>query len=205
MPSSLAIFDMDGTLTRPHLDFDAIRAEIGLPPGPILESVNALPHGSPERARAEAILHRHEDEAAQASELQPGAQDVLDQIRRADWLIALMTRNSRHATRIVCRRHELTFDFIRTREDGPTKPSPEPIFDICRALGCRPADAWSIGDFHFDILCGRAAGARTVLFWEFETPPPEWASLATHVISRLSELPRIFLVAGGQVPITNRG
>lgn len=189
--TSLAIFDMDGTLTKPHLDFDAIRAEIGLPPGPILESVAALSHGSDERARAEVILHRHEDEAARASELQPGVHDVLDEIRRAGWRIALMTRNSRHATNIICRRHELTFDFIRTREDGPTKPSPEPIFDICRALECRPADAWSIGDFHFDILCGHAAGTRTVLFWEFETPPPEWATLATHVISNLCELPRV--------------
>jgi len=191
MMSSLAIFDMDGTLTRPHLDFDAIRAEIGLPPGPILESVSVMPFGSAERERADAILHRHEDEAARASELQPGVHDVLDQLRRAGWRIALMTRNTRHATDIVCRKHELSFDHIRTREDGPTKPSPKPILDICRALDCRPADAWSIGDFHFDILCGHAAGTRTVLFWEFESPPPEWATLATHVITSIRSLPHI--------------
>lgn len=191
MQRSLAIFDMDGTLTRPHLDFDAIRAEIGLPPGPILESVIAMPLGSAERERADAILHRHEDEAARASELQPGVHEVLDALRRAEWRIALMTRNSRHATEIVCRKHELAFDIIRTREDGPTKPSPEPIFDICRALDCRSADAWSIGDFHFDILCGHAAGTRTVLFWEFESPPPEWATLATHVIGSLADLSRV--------------
>ena len=191
MSPSLAIFDMDGTLTRPHLDFDAIRVEMGLPPGPILESVIAMPNGSAERERADAILHRHEDAAARASELQPGVHEVLDALRRAGWRIALMTRNSRHATQIVCGKHELAFDHIRTRDDGPTKPSPEPIFDICRALGCRPADAWSIGDFHFDILCGHAAGTRTVLFWEFETPPPDWAKLATHVISTLSALPPI--------------
>jgi len=189
MPSSLAIFDMDGTLTKPHLDFDAIRAEIGLPAGPILESIVHLKGA--ERERAEAILHRHEDEAARASDLQPGAHEALECIRRAGWLIALMTRNTRHATDIVCRKHELIFDHIRTREDGPTKPSPEPIFDICRALSRRPADAWTIGDFHFDILCGHAAGTRTVLFWEFAAPAPDWAEIATHVISHLRDLPGV--------------
>lgn len=189
-PESLAIFDMDGTLTRPHLDFDRIRAEIGLSPGPILESVAALPPGQ-ERERAEAILHRHEDEAARASELQPDAREVLAILRHAGWLTALMTRNSRHATKIVCDKHGLAFDHIRTREDGPTKPSPEPIFDICRALDRRSADAWTIGDFHFDIVCGNAAGTRTVLFWEFETARPPWAASATHVISSLRELPRV--------------
>ena len=33
------IFDMDGTLTKPCLDFDAIRAEMGLSGEPILEAM----------------------------------------------------------------------------------------------------------------------------------------------------------------------
>ena len=37
------IFDLDGTLTEPVLDFDAMRAEIGLPEGvPILEHIDGL-------------------------------------------------------------------------------------------------------------------------------------------------------------------
>ena len=57
----MVIFDLDGTLTVPALDFDAIRAEIGLPPGPILESLERLSQA--ERRRAEEILHRHESVA----------------------------------------------------------------------------------------------------------------------------------------------
>ena len=38
------VFDMDGTLTIAQHDFDAIRAELGLPEGlPILESLEKLP------------------------------------------------------------------------------------------------------------------------------------------------------------------
>ena len=39
MGRSAVIFDLDGTITRPFLDFDAIRREMGLPHGlPILEA-----------------------------------------------------------------------------------------------------------------------------------------------------------------------
>ena len=36
------IFDLDGTLTEPVLDFDAMRAEIGLTGGTILEQLEQL-------------------------------------------------------------------------------------------------------------------------------------------------------------------
>ena len=38
------IFDLDGTLTVPELDFAAIRAEMGIAEGPILEELE-LPNG----------------------------------------------------------------------------------------------------------------------------------------------------------------
>ena len=58
MQPRAVIFDLDGTLTQPLLDFDLIRAEIGLGPGPILEQLSALTQA--ERDRAETILRRHE-------------------------------------------------------------------------------------------------------------------------------------------------
>ena len=78
---SAIIFDLDGTLTRPYLDFDAIRAEIGLPSGPILEGIERLPET--QRSRAHAILSNREREAAENSELQEGAREVIAAIRRA--------------------------------------------------------------------------------------------------------------------------
>src|SRR5690606_28954971 len=75
------LFDMDGTLTEPLLDFDAIRAELEIAPGaPILEAIAAMP--AARRASAMAILHRHEDDAAQRATLNPGCHDLLDWLRR---------------------------------------------------------------------------------------------------------------------------
>lgn len=89
----VVIFDMDGTLTRPVLDFDRIREEIGLARGPILEAVLSMP--PTDRARAESILSHHESAAAASSELQPYAEEVVERIRAAGHPTVLMTRNSR--------------------------------------------------------------------------------------------------------------
>ncbi len=185
----VVIFDMDGTLTRPVLRFDAIREEIGLSAEPVLEAIVAMPPD--ERNRAEAILHRHEEEAAINSELQPRAAEVVRGVRAAGAAAVLMTRNSRRSTATVLRKHDLEFDMTWTRDDGPMKPSPEPVLRICESLGTRPDRAWVIGDFAYDILCGNAAGATTVLFLEPGRPRAAWADEADHVVAALDELPAL--------------
>ena len=188
MPSEsrVIIFDMDGTLTRSILDFEVIRNEIGLPEGPILESIQMLPPAG--RARAEEILRRHEALASQANVLQEGAAQVVAKIRERGLPVALMTRNSRQSVADFLARYEMVFDHVRTREDGAMKPLPDPVHEICKVFNRKSSDAWVIGDFLFDIQCGSAAGAKTVLFVEPDTKIPEWSVEADHVITRLAEL-----------------
>ena len=189
------IFDMDGTLTRPALDFDRIRTEIGVDE-PILEAIARL---SPaDRVRAETILERHEAVAAAGSELQPGAAEVVAAIQAGGLPVVLMTRNSRRSVEALMERHDLTFDMVRTREDGPSKPSPEPILAICRVLDVDPQSAWTIGDYHYDILCGAAAGAVTVLLLDAAAERPKWADEADHVIHELSQLLPLLGIHGEQ-------
>jgi beta-phosphoglucomutase-like phosphatase (HAD superfamily) len=72
MTIEAVIFDLDGTLTEPFLDFDQIRRDIGLPAGiGVLEGIAALTPA--QRQRAEAILLEHESRAAQHSRLNEGA------------------------------------------------------------------------------------------------------------------------------------
>lgn len=184
----IVIFDMDGTLTRPNLDFDRIREEIGLRPEdePILEAVRRM--SLEDRARSEAILEKHEDEAAAASQLQTGAAEVVSAVRSAGIPAVLMTRNSLRSVKMFNQRHGIEFDLVWTRDDGPMKPSPEPVLQICRRFDVNPSDAWVVGDFHYDILCGAAAGSSTVLLWDRDTPRPDWANEADYVISELAEM-----------------
>ena len=188
------IFDLDGTLTRPYLDFDVIRREIGLPTQPRTPVLEALETMSPEqRASSEAILHRYEHEAAEQSELRHDAAEVLETLARAGWRLGLLTRNSRRAAETVLAKHDLRFDDVHTRDDGPVKPSPEPIETICQRLGLAASRSWVVGDYLFDIQAGNAAGATTVLIVG-DNGHPDYADQANHVIRQLSEL--LTLVGG---------
>jgi HAD superfamily hydrolase (TIGR01549 family) len=182
------IFDLDGTLTRPYFDFDAIRREMGLPTEPrtpILESLEQMP--PEQRARAEDILDAHEERAARESELWDDAPAVLAAIGQQAIPIGLLTRNSRRSVEVLLARHAITFDVVQTREDGPLKPSPEPVRAMCRHLGVPAASAWVVGDHPFDLQAGNAAGATTVLMIG-DGPSPDFTDQADHVIRRLSEL-----------------
>lgn len=154
------IFDLDGTLTQPILDFDAIRRETGID-GPVLEGLLHL--GAEARRRAEEILERHERDAAAASTLQAGAAELIDELRRRGVRTAVLTRNSRESLRCVLERHSLRFDALRSREDGPNKPDPRPVLELCEQLGVAPAETLVVGDYLFDLEAANSAGAISVL------------------------------------------
>ena len=184
------LFDLDGTLTRPNLDFDALRAEIGVRDRrPILEWLAG--QTDTVRERAWEIIHRHELEAARTAQLAEGARELLAAIAELGLKTALVTRNSRRSVELVLRRLGLDFDAVVTREDCAPKPSPEPVLECARRLGLLPEETLVVGDFYFDIQSGLAAGARTALVgassappFPGSDPPPE----ADHVVNSLREL-----------------
>jgi HAD superfamily hydrolase (TIGR01509 family) len=162
------IFDLDGTLTEPLLDFEAIRRELGLPAGvPILEALAPLDAGA--RQRAEVILRRHEMEAIAAATLADGCGELLEMLSARAVPTAILTRNVRAAVDAFVARFGFQFSAIHTREDGPPKPSPHGALTLCRAMRLDPGDVWGVGDYKFDIIAARGAGCRTVLV-AAETP-----------------------------------
>ncbi|HLY08198.1 MAG TPA: HAD family hydrolase [Planctomycetota bacterium] len=184
------IFDLDGTLTRPYLNFRAIQAAIGVAE-PLLESMLALPPG-PARDRAFGILEGFEAEAAEASELNVGARDVLAQLRERAIPTAVLTRNSRRSTERVLRKHGLQVEVCLTRDDAPAKPRPEPLWMICERFGVLPAQALMVGDFKFDILAGRNAGTRTALLTHGTSPAYLEEIRPDHLLERLEDLLALF-------------
>ncbi len=163
MPIKAVIFDLDGTITQPYFDFDAIREEIGLArdSGPILESMEKMT--PQERQRAEDILHRHEQEAVAASKLNAGARRTLSTLRSAGIHVGILTRNRRSNAFAIASKHDLQFDAVVGREDGPVKPDAFGVLELCRQFGVEPGETFLVGDYLFDLLCARAAGAGAVL------------------------------------------
>lgn len=163
MPIKAVIFDLDGTITQPYFDFDAIREEIGLArdSGPLLESMEKM---TPElRQKAEEILYNHEEKAVIESKLNSGAKHTLSWLRAEGIHIGILTRNKRANAHAIASKHNLQFDAVIGREDGPVKPDAFGVLELCRQFGVEPQETLLVGDYLFDLLCAKAAGACAVL------------------------------------------
>jgi HAD superfamily hydrolase (TIGR01549 family) len=181
------IFDLDGTITEPFFDFDAIRAEMGLAKdaGPILEALDKM--GAPQRKAAEKILDYHERLAVEKSKLNIGAAETLDRLRKAGIKIGILTRNTKDNAYAVAKRHGLLFDAVVSREDGPVKPDAFGVLELCRIFDVLPKETLVVGDYLFDLLCAKAAGAPAVLLTNHKKAD-EFVKHADFTIARLEQL-----------------
>ncbi len=179
------IFDMDGTLIEPLLDFQAIRRDLNIPAGKgILETLDEM--DTPEAAAAHERLLSHEMAAAKQSIMMPAADTVLASLRQEGYRTALLTRNALGPMQLVLERFEFEFDLAWSRENGPIKPEPDGVLKACKELGVNPNRTVCVGDFQYDIQAANAAGATSVLLATGELP--DFAHTADHVIRGLTEL-----------------
>src|SRR5262245_19958284 len=183
------IFDLDGTLIDSGLDFDRMRLDMAFGPGQfILETLESLPEGD-RKEECRAILRRHEHHGALTATLMPGARELVAELRQCAIALGILTRNSREMTDLALRRLELALHPVLTRDDAPPKPDPAGLIAICRRWDVAAADVIFVGDFQFDLLAGRRAGMKTVLY--APDGPPDYAHEADFVVGHLSELRRI--------------
>jgi HAD superfamily hydrolase (TIGR01549 family) len=181
------IFDMDGTLTRPTLDFQAIRREIGVPAGDLVEEIGKLPPAR--RAAAWSVIEAHEERAIGAQQLQDGVEPLFDACRRSGVRRAILTRNTRKSVDALCAKYGLRVDTVVTREFFFIKPHPAPIRHILAEWAIPPERVLTIGDYVHDIACGRAAGTRTCLFRNPDRPDDDTG--ADYVVRSMAELRRL--------------
>ena len=181
------IFDLDGTITEPFFDFDAIRVEMGLSKdaGPILEAMEKMT--PQERQKAQKILDYHEQLAVRESKLNPGAKETLDMLRQMNIKIGILTRNTKDNAFAIADKHNLKFDAVVSREDGPVKPDAFGVLELCRIFNVSPAQILVVGDYLFDLLCAKAAGASAVLL-ENHKNAKQFSQFADFTIQNLPQL-----------------
>jgi len=190
MSIKAVIFDLDGTITQPFFDFDAIREEMGLDKnsGPVWEAMAVMP--PEQRHRADEILNFHEDCAVSESKLNYGAKETVRALRKAGIPVSILTRNRKSNALAVAQKHGLEFDAIIGREEGPVKPNAFGVLQICRQFGVKPEETLVVGDYLFDVLCAKASGAISVLLANHERAG-EFAEHADFTIDKIDQILQI--------------
>lgn len=177
------IFDMDGTITVPYIDWRALRAEIGAEPNrTLIGYIESL--DKEKGAWAMGILEARENEAAVNSELNHGVRELLDALRARGIRTALVTNSNRRAVALVLRKHGLDFDVLLSREDGEIKPSADLIEKAVERLGLPKEELVVIGDGRYDLEASRRAGVSFILLKH-----PDYPLEHDPMVGSLAEVP----------------
>lgn len=169
------LFDFDGTLTLPGaLDFPAIKREMNCPPDiPILEYLETVP--AELKPSLMKLLESKEEKAAEQSLPNVGAEKCLLVLRDKGLLLGIITRNSLPSVMRALEKFETIrlhdFAAVMTRDDSLPKPHPDGVHKACEGMGLAISELMVVGDFRFDVIAGKAAGACTVLLTNGRTPP----------------------------------
>ena len=183
------IFDLDGTLTKPQHDFDAIRRTLNVPQGSlILEYLAALPPA--DAAHKYNQLDEIERELATQSQAGDGAMALLAALSAQNTPIAILTRNSRDNARLSLAAMQATRYFhdelVIGRDEAPAKPDPAGIHLLAQRMDLTAQDCLMVGDYRHDLEAGRNAGCLTV---HLAHPSGEtWPEHTDQVIRSLNEL-----------------
>lgn len=165
MSHGTVVFDLDGTLVRLAVDWDAVAAEVAetlrergvTPPESLwamLETADARGH----REVVEEVISRHEREGARDSR-RLGAADTLP-----DGPVGVCSLNCEAACRIALAEHDIGgVDAVVGRDSvDAEKPHPEPLLETIARLDGDPADAIFVGDSPRDREAARRAGTDYV-------------------------------------------
>ena len=187
--SSHWVFDLDGTLTVAVHDFADIRRQLSIPDGSdILGHLDSLPlHLSqPLHDRLQEI----ELDLAGLTRAAEGALELLAHLQDCGAQLGILTRNTREnalrTLELVGLEGFFHPDHVLGRDEARPKPDPDGIHRLAQMWGTAAAATVMVGDYQYDLLAGRSAGARTVHV--DATSSFRWPELADVSVVTLGEL-----------------
>ncbi|XP_016509450.1 haloacid dehalogenase-like hydrolase domain-containing protein At2g33255 isoform X2 [Nicotiana tabacum] len=190
------IFDMDGTLTVPVIDFQAMyKAVLGHDEYLAVKSKNPsgidilhhIENWSPDKQRrAYEIITDFEKQGQDRLQIMPGATELCSFLDSKNIRRGLITRNVKDAVDLF----HVKFSPALSREFRPYKPDPAPLLHICSTWGVQSNEVMMIGDsLKDDVACGKRAGAFTCLLDETgRYDAPEYANIEHQPDYKVSSL-----------------
>ncbi|KAK9160506.1 hypothetical protein Syun_006847 [Stephania yunnanensis] len=200
------VFDMDGTLTVPVIDFPSMyRAVLGEDEYSAMKSrnpsgIDILHHietwDPDKQRRAYETIAEYERQGLRRLQIMPSAKELCDFLDSKQMRRGLITRNVKEAVDLFHLRFGLTFSPALSREFHPYKPSPEPLLHICSTWDVEPNEVMIVGDsLKDDVACGKRAGAFTCLLDETGRYDSSYCEAAGIVPDfKVSSLAEVFLI-----------
>jgi len=193
------VFDMDGTITKPNLDFKLMYERCGVSrENDLLAEIAKMP--AEKAASALEVIDEMEAEGRRTLQLEPGAIELCRWLRAHSLPVALVTRNSaesvEHLHAALCGPAGMPrFDPAVSRDDAgiPPKPDPTAMQHISHRWSLAPDTLLMVGDSPSnDVAFGKAAGAHTALVDSGRRVSEGAVSSggADLVVASLAELPR---------------
>eukprot|EP00567_Pseudictyota_dubia_P006123 CAMPEP_0197457196 /NCGR_PEP_ID=MMETSP1175-20131217/45372_1 /TAXON_ID=1003142 /ORGANISM="Triceratium dubium, Strain CCMP147" /LENGTH=391 /DNA_ID=CAMNT_0042991481 /DNA_START=227 /DNA_END=1402 /DNA_ORIENTATION=+ len=167
------VFDMDGTLTIPNLDFDEMYRRCNVSRSEdILAAVSTM--DATQAAEAQSIIEEMEEEGRRTLRLMPGAIELGRWLHGHGIPTSLVTRNTKRTVSAMMENLWIpaggtSFEPILSRDSSdsrPPKPHPASLQDIAKSwsLGLPSKEILMVGDSpSHDVAFGKAAGVSTAL------------------------------------------
>ena len=123
--------------------------------------------------------------SAPKTTLLPGASEMLTEFAARDLRMGFVTSKKREAAEMLLE-HLDALHYMEVRI-GPLevtrhKPDPEPVEKAMAALGVAPDETVFVGDMHFDVLAGQAAGVTVLAVTTGYETREQLEALAPHAV-----------------------
>jgi HAD superfamily hydrolase (TIGR01509 family) len=219
MPIQAVLFDLDGTIASFNLDYKALRGDVreylmqvGIPASQLVvnESIfemmkkaevylkkNSKTGVSFLKARTYilGIAEKYELEAAQTTNLLPGALDALKELKRMNLKVGLCTTSSEKAANYILNRFKIKENFqviIPRNKVKHVKPDTEQFELALKTLEVKAGAAVIVGDSTVDMQSAKELKSVAVgLSTGYSTIKELTAHGANYLITSLSDLPTL--------------
>ena len=181
-PYSLLVFDWDGTLIdsieqittslqaaskiihNEEVTEDAARSVIGLGLEEAIERLHPEKEKNLITKMADAYRHHYFNENNVPAPLFEGVTEMLDELKNADFTLAIATGKSRAGLDHSIAEHNVGHYFSTTRCAGEyrSKPHPEMLLGILNDTQTKPEQALMIGDSEHDLMMANNAGVNSI-------------------------------------------
>lgn len=179
MQIETVLFDLDGTVTDSlpliRRTYFSVFQEMGIPWGdedvmkliglPLKEIGRIMAGEGKEDEFFDTYQRHYRETHDKLMELFPGAQDVLNELRKIGYALGIVTSKSRYGADMTLSLLDLSnfFDVVITADDSEKhKPNADPVLIALKKLNKAAEKAVYVGDSPFDIMAGNEAGVTTI-------------------------------------------